>query len=190
MAKQNYPKGRNRYDQGGGRNRYDQDEWRKLVERNYSSIQPSAAESVAKFWPMAIIPACLVTFGLWYEFIMVRETISWRIAVFAGIATAFVLNSLFTIWFYKTDKRLAELQHWRIPEASLHFWEFFCGWPGALYAQRKYRHKWKKTSFMVVFWVCVILNVTVVLGVAFPEYSLPLLRYLDEVQERVFGYKG
>lgn len=158
--KQNCPK---------GRNRCDQDEWRKLVERNYSSVQPSAAESVAKFWPLAIVPACLVTFGLWYEFIMVRETIPWRAAVFAGIATAFLLNSLFTIWFYKTDKRQAEQQLRRIPELSLHFWELFCGWPGALYAQRKYRHKWKKTSYMIEFWLCVVLNLGAVVCLMFPE---------------------
>ena len=179
MAKQNYPKGRNRYDRGERRN---------PVERNYSSSPHSTAEKVANYWPLAILPGFFVTLVLWhFPSLVMLDAVSERVAVFAGIATAFVLNSLFTIWFYKTDKGLAELQHWRIPESSLHFWEFFCGWPGALYAQRKYRHKWKKTSFMVVFWLCVILNVTVVLGVAFPEYSLPVLRYVNEAQERLFG---
>lgn len=179
MVKHNYQKGRNRCNRG---------ERREPVERNYyARFDRSYAEKVAEYWPLAIVPACLVTFGLWYEFVMVREAISWRVAVLAGIATAFVLNSLFMIWFYKTDKRQAEEQLWRIPEFRLHFWELFCGWPGALYAQKKYHHKWKKTSFMVVFWLCVILNVTVVLGVAFPEYSLPVLRYLNEAQERLFG---
>ena len=160
-----------------------------LVERNDGRFRRSAAEQVADFWPLAFVPALVVTLCLWHLF-DVQEGILWRAAVFAGIAAAFVLNSLFTIWFYKSDKRQAERQLRRIPEFSLHFWELFCGWPGALYAQRKYHHKWKKTSFMIVFWLCVILNVTVVLGVAFPELSLPVLRYLDEAQERLFGNKG
>ena len=160
-----------------------------LVERNNGRFRRSTAELVADFWPLAHIPALLVMYGLWHEFVM-RDVLSRRVAILAGIATAFVLNSLFTIWFYKTDKRQAEQQLRRIPEFSLHFWELFCGWPGALYAQKKYHHKWKKTSFMVVFWLCVVLNVTVVLGVAFPDYSLPVLRYLDEAQESLFGSKG
>ena len=180
MVKQNYPKGRNRPDRG---------DRQELVERNNGRFRRSTAEMVADFWPLAFVPALVVTCGLWHVF-DVQDGLLWRIAILAGIATAFVLNSLFTIWFYKVDKQQAEKQLRRIPEFSLHFWELFCGWPGALYAQRKYRHKWKKTSFMVVFWVCVILNVTVVLGVAFPEYSLPVLRYLDVAQESLFGSKG
>ena len=114
-----------------------------------------------------------------------RDAISWRVAILAGIATAFALNSLFTIWFYKTDKRQAERQLRRIPEFSLHFWEFFCGWPGALYAQKKYHHKWKKTSYMVVFWLNVVLNVAAVLGAVFPEISLPLLQNANDALMRL-----
>ena len=177
MVKQNYPKSRNRSDRGDRRD---------LVERNNGRFRRSTAEMVADFWPLAVVPALLVTCGLWHVF-DVQEGILWRAAVFAGIATAFVLNSLFTIWFYKTDKRQAEQQLRRIPEFSLHFWELFCGWPGALYAQKKYHHKWKKTSYMVVFWVYVILNVTAVLGVAFPELSLPVLRNVNAALKGLFG---
>ena len=169
MSKQYSSQGRNRSDRGGRQ---------EFVERNNGRGRHPTAESLDKFWPLAILPAFLVTFVLWYKFF-----ISWRVAAFAGIATAFVLNSLFAIWFYKTDKRLAEQQLWRIPEASLHFWELFCGWPGALYAQKKYHHKWKKTSYMIVFWLCVILNVTVVLGVMFPEVSKSVIHSIHEVLE-------
>ena len=92
-----------------------------------------------------------------------------RTAVSAGIATAYLLNSLFMIWFYKTDKQLAEQQLWRIRELNLHFWELFCGWPGALYVQKKYHHKWKKTSYMIVFWLCVILNLAMAICLVFPD---------------------
>ena len=179
MVKQNYPKGRNRYDRSERQN---------LVEQNYGSFQRSTAGKVADYWPLAIIPALLVRFALWYfPQLVMLDPLPSRAAVFAGIATAFVLNSLFTIWFYKVDKQQAERQLRRIPEFSLHFWELFCGWPGALYAQKKYHHKWKKTSFMAVFWLYVVLNVTAVLGVAFPEISLPVLRNVNAALKGLFG---
>ncbi len=175
--KQNYPKGRNRSA------RVNREE---LVERNNVRFRRTAAELVANFWPVAVVPALGVTLCLWRLF-DVQEGILWRVAICAGFATAFVLNSLFTIWFYKTDKRQAERQLRRIPEFSLHFWELFCGWPGALYAQKKYHHKWKKTSYMIVFWLYVVLNVAVVFGVAFPEISLPVLRHANEALKSLFG---
>ena len=73
---------------------------------------------------------------------------------------AFTINSLLTILFYWSDKFLAKHQKWRIPEHTLHFMEFFYGWPGALYAQRAFCHKTKKISFIVPFVFMIILNVT------------------------------
>ena len=186
MVKSNYPMKRNSSNRGGRRNAMSDFERDTLVERNKGRFRHSTAELVANFWPLAIVPALVVTQCLWH-LLDVQEGLLWRVAIFAGIATAFVLNSLFTVWFYKTDKRQAERQLRRIPEFSLHFWELFCGWPGALYAQKKYHHKWKKTSYMVVFWLYVILNVTVVLGVAFPEISLPVLRNANEALKSLFG---
>ena len=100
---------------------------------------------LACFWPLAVVPAGGV--ALWLK------------QPLPGIVLAFVCNSLLTVLFYREDKRLAEQQNWRIPEFYLHFWELACGWPGALYAQARFHHKWKKLSYMAVFWLYVILNV-------------------------------
>lgn len=116
---------------------------------------------IAGVWPLAVIPGAAVS--LW-----LRQPLP-------GLALSFVLNSLLTILFYGEDKRLAERQEWRIPEATLHFWELFCGWPGALFAQACFRHKWKKLSFMIVFWLCVILNVITVLCILFPGEAKSLV---------------
>ena len=116
---------------------------------------------VASFWPLAIIPGLFVTLCLRHE-AAAEQGGGGTGPVLAGIATAYLFNSLFTIWFYKEDKSQAERQLRRIPEFHLHFWEAFCGWPGALYAQRKYHHKWKKRSYMIVFCLYVVANVLAV----------------------------
>lgn len=105
---------------------------------------------LACFWPLAVVPGLTVSLAL-------DQAIP-------GVALAFVCNSLLTVLFYREDKRLAEQQNWRIPEYYLHLWELLCGWPGALYAQARFHHKWKKISYMAVFWLYVILNV---LGVCY-----------------------
>ena len=164
MANQKYQQGRDGSNRGGRRD-FERD---THIERNAGQFRRSFAEKVAGFWPLAFFPALLMTYCLWHYFVM-PERMPRRVAVLAVLATAFLLNSLFTIWFYKEDKRLAEQKLRRIPEFHLHFWELFCGWPGALYAQRKYRHKWKKTSYMVVFWLYVVLNLGVAAYLVFPE---------------------
>lgn len=105
---------------------------------------------LACFWPLAVVPGVTVS-------LLLNQVIP-------GVILAYVCNSLLTVLFYREDKRLAEQQNWRIPEYYLHLWELLCGWPGALYAQGRFRHKWKKVSYMVVFWLYVILNV---LGVCY-----------------------
>ena len=47
----------------------------------------------------------------------------------------------------------------RTPEARLHLYELLGGWPGALVAQQKLRHKSSKQAFREVFWSTVVLNV-------------------------------
>lgn len=59
---------------------------------------------------------------------------------------------------YRSDKRRAETQAWRIPESTLHLGEMLGGWPGAFLAQRRYRHKTKKISYQIVFWFIVTLH--------------------------------
>lgn len=46
------------------------------------------------------------------------------------------------------DKRRAERGGWRVPEATLHLWEFLGGWPGAVWARRRCRHKTHKRSYV------------------------------------------
>jgi uncharacterized membrane protein YsdA (DUF1294 family) len=61
---------------------------------------------------------------------------------------------------YGIDKRRAGRGDWRISENTLHTIELLGGWPGAWIAQRIFRHKWRKTQYVVVFWIIVALHVT------------------------------
>lgn len=63
---------------------------------------------------------------------------------------------------YGLDKSAARRDEWRTRESTLHLLALACGWPGALAAQRRLRHKSAKVSFQFGFWVTVALNCGVV----------------------------
>lgn len=75
-----------------------------------------------------------------------------------GILLGTLINSLLTMKCYISDKYFAQQKIWRLPEKFLHSWELFWGWPGAFFAQRKFRHKNAKVRYQITFWLCVILN--------------------------------
>ncbi len=68
--------------------------------------------------------------------------------------------SIITFIMYAKDKSAAKKGKWRIPEKTLHLLSIIGGWPGALIAQQKLRHKSQKNSFRVLFWLTSILNIS------------------------------
>jgi len=64
---------------------------------------------------------------------------------------------------YRDDKNRAQLGLLRRSESSLHFVDFIGGWPGGYLAQRQYRHKTAKGSFLRVFWGTILLHEAVAL---------------------------
>ena len=66
--------------------------------------------------------------------------------------------SLITYFAYAVDKSAARKGAWRTQESTLHLLSLLGGWPGALVAQHKLRHKSRKKEFRAVFWATVILN--------------------------------
>lgn len=71
---------------------------------------------------------------------------------------AYLLASLVTFGLYRYDKRQAREGRWRVPEKVLHMAALYGGWPGALIAQQRLRHKTRKTRFLVPFWGTVVLH--------------------------------
>jgi uncharacterized membrane protein YsdA (DUF1294 family) len=71
---------------------------------------------------------------------------------------AYGLFSLLTFGLYWQDKRRAMAKGQRTPEKLLHASELLGGWPGALIAQQAFRHKTRKVSYQMVFWVVVLVH--------------------------------
>lgn len=72
----------------------------------------------------------------------------WPLAAYAGVS---VLSYL----LYRADKQSAREGSQRTPENMLHLTELLGGWPGALIAQQRFRHKTRKLSYQLVFWLIV-----------------------------------
>jgi Predicted membrane protein len=90
------------------------------------------------------------------------------LAVFGLLELTWVLlyygASIITYGCYSNDKNAAQNGAWRTPESTLQLLSLVGGWPGALMAQVLLRHKTRKPSFLVGYWITVIIN-CVALGV-------------------------
>lgn len=69
-----------------------------------------------------------------------------------------LLASLVCHALYAWDKRRAQAGERRVPEKILHLWELLGGWPGAFLAQRRIRHKSSKLTYLLVFWLIVVIH--------------------------------
>ncbi|MGP9567615.1 DUF1294 domain-containing protein [Halomonas sp. AOP5-B2-8] len=87
------------------------------------------------------------------------------------IAALYAVVSVITYITYVVDKKAAIKNRRRVSEKLLHLLALAGGWPGALLAQQRWRHKTQKTSFRVVFWLMVIANLACLVGFVLYPYS-------------------
>ena len=83
---------------------------------------------------------------------------------------------------YAFDKSAAEKGQWRTQEGTLHLFSLVGGWPGALLAQKAFRHKSRKREFQTAFWATVVLNCGALLVYSSPTASQALLSMLGVVK--------
>lgn len=118
-----------------------------------TSRRREAAPSSSSSLPMALLLvgyAALLGYGVWTA----------RIPPIAlGVL---LLLSLLTFFIYGFDKNAAETGRWRTAENTLHLLSLAGGWPGAWVAQRLFRHKVRKTSFMAGYWATVLAHMAAV----------------------------
>jgi uncharacterized membrane protein YsdA (DUF1294 family)/cold shock CspA family protein len=74
------------------------------------------------------------------------------------LAGVYLVLSGVSFFRYLSDKMAAERNLRRTPESSLLLLDVFGGWPGALIAQQKFRHKTIKQPFQIMFWLAVAAN--------------------------------
>lgn len=67
-----------------------------------------------------------------------------------------------TFLAYGVDKRAAVRGTWRVAEVHLHVLEFLGGWVGAFIAQKIFRHKTKKKSYRIMFWLMLVLQLAAI----------------------------
>ena len=76
-----------------------------------------------------------------------------------AVPGVYFVVSVATFLAYANDKARAEKRgSRRTPEINLHIFALLGGWPGALIAQRLFRHKSRKAEFQTAFWTTVVLN--------------------------------
>jgi uncharacterized membrane protein YsdA (DUF1294 family)/cold shock CspA family protein len=118
-----------------------------------SGRRRSQAPSSSSSLPIALLFACyaaLLGYGVWTGRIP---------AIALGVL---LLLSLLAFFAYGFDKNAAETGRWRTPENTLHMLSLVGGWPGAWVAQRLFRHKVRKASFMAGYWATVFAHVAAV----------------------------
>ena len=109
------------------------------------------------------------------------------VSVILGILPIFILGlyvvvSLITFLWYAKDKSAAKKGAWRTPEGTLHLLSLTGGWPGALVAQQKLRHKSKKQPFRLIFWVTVMLNCGILVWLCTAEGSTTLITFITNMK--------
>lgn len=103
-----------------------------------------------------------------------------------AVLVLYLVASLIAVAAYAWDKSAARRDRWRTAENTLHLLGLFGGWPGALVARHLFRHKSQKTSFIVSFWVTVVLNCGALVWMLTPQGQ----RFLVALQRIVVAIPG
>ncbi|GED41084.1 DUF1294 domain-containing protein [Cobetia marina] len=123
---------------------------RAIRFRTHGAGASTTSTGVWLAWLVAL--AVMVVLGAGWQ----QGRLPWMLPV------AYLGMSLVTYLAYRIDKQAATSGEWRVPEGKLHLMELLCGWPGALIAQQSLRHKTRKTSYRLVFWGVVLINIAAV----------------------------
>ncbi|MEQ1772416.1 MAG: cold shock and DUF1294 domain-containing protein [Burkholderiales bacterium] len=95
-------------------------------------------------------------FTVCFLFFVVAAVLSSKLPL--TVLVFYLAASAVTFLAYYFDKAAALKKHWRTQEYTLHLFALSGGWPGALIAQRWFRHKTAKESFQTLYWITVFLN--------------------------------
>lgn len=94
---------------------------------------------------------------LLFALIYLAATLVWHLPWLVG--GAYLVASVYCYVAYALDKSAARKGARRTPESSLLMMGLIGGWPGAVLAQQRLRHKTIKRPFQQRFWCSVVLNI-------------------------------
>jgi uncharacterized membrane protein YsdA (DUF1294 family)/cold shock CspA family protein len=75
------------------------------------------------------------------------------------VVVVYIVTSVAAYYAYKRDKEAAKFSTRRTNEWTLIVLGLIGGWPGALIARHRFRHKTKKVAFRIGYWLSVVANV-------------------------------
>ena len=91
-------------------------------------------------------------------FFVLLGVLAWLGLLPLAVLGLYAAASVVAFLAYGHDKSAAVRDAWRVKENTLHLFALLGGWPGALVAQRLFRHKSFKASFQTTYWITVVLN--------------------------------
>ena len=116
-----------------------------------STHRSSTQGSIQNFSSKALVLALLCFLPLLGSVALFGKGFWW-------VLPLYLLASLLSFLQYWRDKRSARSGGRRTAENTLHLVELAGGWPGALIAQQRFRHKTRKASYQAVFWLIVAVH--------------------------------
>jgi len=126
---------------------------RKLTQKHITKKQTPIKESSTN----SVSLITMLFIGIFILFILHFSVIENKLPPITIML--YLLISILTYFTYKIDKNKAINNEYRISEKSLLLLSLFGGWAGALIAQQKFRHKNKKLSFQIPFWLVIFVNI-------------------------------
>jgi len=124
-----------------------------LEDAQYRSTARKSKPRSRSQQPPLIRAACVMIFFTVLIGLVVTAGLPWYVPI------GYVVMSGITMFAYAFDKNAAMNKRRRTQEQSLHLMGIAGGWPGAWLAQAMFRHKHRKVSFMVEFWICTLINI-------------------------------
>ena len=99
----------------------------------------------------------ILSFLVFLLYSFINDKLPLSIIIFYSIIGAI------TYFAYSSDKSKAIDKEYRTSEKSLLILSLIGGWIGAIIAQQRFRHKTKKSSFQIPFWITVLLNISILI---------------------------
>jgi uncharacterized membrane protein YsdA (DUF1294 family)/cold shock CspA family protein len=103
-------------------------------------------------------PSAATAFCIAFGFICLVAVFAFIGKLALWILYGYLALSVITFFAYALDKSAAKNNMWRTQESTLHLFGLAGGWPGALLAQRVFRHKSTKAAFRAPFRATIFIN--------------------------------